>query len=375
MITAIMKKLRSKEINIVLLAFFVFLAKYTYASDIYGTISGNTPVVWNNAIPNSYFGNQAVSPSAWTIAQERTTTEWYPATLDNPSINSVTFVNHSTGESFVTSLQLLGLEYNLGNSASHFTQKDNGSNVGLGVANECSTTSISASISKVAQESSLCVSRVGYLSTRRVEPFKFYRPVFSIPDISNDIFAAPVGSGTYTASVQLSPTFFFASETGTMTYTRIPETLLITIDYNAAILESLTVSGDGYIEPQYDTTTKRISGTTRYDVVLGGTLPAGVVMTFSPATSSYELTNVENSLEKIPYTITCTVGCANPDKVIVQDGVLNSASFPDSEVITVNGVGNNEVIVAYDISYDIDGNSISSGSYQGYFNVTYEVNL
>ncbi|ANP77850.1 MULTISPECIES: hypothetical protein [Vibrio] len=375
MITVITKISLLKRNSLISIALLFTALDSSHAADVYGTITANNSVVWNNAAPNSYFGSEAISPSAWTIAQEQPTAEWYPATMDNQPVNNVSFVNHSTGESFNTSLELLGVEYNLGSSASYFTSKDYGSNVGMGVANECAATNISGSSAKVGQESTLCVSRMGYTATSRIEPFKFYRPAFALPNISNDVFAAPVGSGTFTASINLSPTYFFTSQTGTMTYTRVPETLIITIDYQAAILESLTVLGDGNIEPQYDTATKRISGTTRYDVSLLGTLPTGVIMTFSPTSGDYELTNIDNSLEKIPYTITCAIGCESPDKVIVQDGVLNTASFPDSEVITVNGEGSNKVDVAYDVSFDVDGNALSSGNYQGSFNVVYEVNL
>ncbi|MEZ9043135.1 MULTISPECIES: hypothetical protein [unclassified Vibrio] len=375
MITVITKVSLLKRNSLISIALLFTALDSSHAADVYGTITANNSVVWNNAAPNSYFGSEAISPSAWTIAQEQPTAEWYPATMDNQPVNNVSFVNHSTGESFNTSLELLGVEYNLGSSASYFTSKDYGSNVGMGVANECAATNISGSSAKVGQESTLCVSRMGYTATSRIEPFKFYRPAFALPNISNDVFAAPVGSGTFTASINLSPTYFFTSQTGTMTYTRVPETLIITIDYQAAILESLTVLGDGNIEPQYDTATKRISGTTRYDVSLLGTLPTGVIMTFSPTSGDYELTNIDNSLDKIPYTITCAIGCESPDKVIVQDGVLNTASFPDSEVITVNGEGSNKVDVAYDVSFDVDGNALSSGNYQGSFNVVYEVNL
>ncbi|MEZ8993582.1 hypothetical protein AB4562_22630 [Vibrio sp. 10N.222.54.A1] len=375
MITVITKISLLKRNSLISIALLFTALDSSHAADVYGTITANNSVVWNNAAPNSYFGSEAISPSAWTIAQEQPTAEWYPATMDNQPVNNVSFVNHSTGESFNTSLELLGVEYNLGSSASYFTSKDYGSNVGMGVANECAATNISGSSAKVGQESTLCVSRMGYTATSRIKPFKFYRPAFALPNISNDVFAAPVGSGTFTASINLSPTYFFTSQTGTMTYTRVPETLIITIDYQAAILESLTVLGDGNIEPQYDTATKRISGTTRYDVSLLGTLPTGVIMTFSPTSGDYELTNIDNSLEKIPYTITCAIGCESPDKVIVQDGVLNTASFPDSEVITVNGEGSNKVDVAYDVSFDVDGNALSSGNYQGSFNVVYEVNL
>ncbi|MEZ9620946.1 hypothetical protein AB4561_15140 [Vibrio sp. 10N.222.55.A3] len=375
MITVITKISLLKRNSLISIALLFTALDSSHAADVYGTITANNSVVWNNAASNSYFGSEAISPSAWTIAQEQPTVEWYPATMDNQPVNNVSFVNHSTGESFNTSLELLGVEYNLGSSASYFTSKDYGSNVGMGVANECAATNISGSSAKVGQESTLCVSRMGYTATSRIEPFKFYRPAFALPNISNDVFAAPVGSGTFTASINLSPTYFFTSQTGTMTYTRVPETLIITIDYQAAILESLTVLGDGNIEPQYDTATKRISGTTRYDVSLLGTLPTGVIMTFSPTSGDYELTNIDNLLEKIPYTITCAIGCESPDKVIVHDGVLNTASFPDSEVITVNGEGSNKVDVAYDVSFDVDGNALSSGNYQGSFNVVYEVNL
>lgn len=44
----------------------------SYAAEVYGTITANNPVLWNNAATNSYFGSEAISPSAWTIAQERT---------------------------------------------------------------------------------------------------------------------------------------------------------------------------------------------------------------------------------------------------------------------------------------------------------------
>ncbi|CAH6781510.1 conserved exported hypothetical protein [Vibrio chagasii] len=374
MITVITRKFQLTSNSLLIIA-LVFSIGHCHAAEIYGKVTGDSPVVWNNVITNSFFGNGAISPSAWTIAQERTTSEWYPATMDNQAFQSIQFVNHSTGESFTTNLELLGVEYNLGSSAGDFIQKDFGSNVGVGAANECTGANVSSSTAKVIQESTLCVSRKGYISESRLEPFKFYRPVFSLPNISRDVFDAPVGSGTYTAAVNISPTYFFTSQTGTMTYTRVPETLLITIDYQAAILESLTVLGDGFIEPEYDTATKRITGKTRYDVVLSGTLPTGVIMTFSSTSNDYVLTNIDNSIEKIPYTITCTVGCASAEKIIVQDGALNTASFPNSEVLTVNGDGTNQVNVVYDVSFDIDGDLISSGNYQGAFNVIYEVNL
>ncbi|CAH7046030.1 conserved exported hypothetical protein [Vibrio chagasii] len=375
MTTVTTKKSLFKRSSLLATVLLLAAVNTSYAAEVYGTITANNPVLWNNAATNSYFGSEAISPSAWTIAQERTTAEWYPATMDNQSTNTISFVNHTTGESFTTSLELLGVEYNLGSSASYFTTNDYGSNVGMGVANECAGSNIGGAIARVIQESTLCVSRTGYKSANRVEPFKFFRLAFSLPDISNDIFASPVGTGTYTASINIAPTYFFTSQTGTVTYTRIPETLMITIDYQAAILESLTVLGTGDIEPEYDTATKRISGSTSYDVVLGGTLPTGVVMTFSPTSGDYEMTNTENSLEKIPYSITCTVGCASADKVIVRDGLMNTSSFPDSKVVSVNGVGSNQVNVTYDISFDVDGNSINSGNYQGSFNVVYEVNL
>ncbi|WP_299141285.1 hypothetical protein [uncultured Vibrio sp.] len=376
MITVIIKKSILERNSLIGIVLLLTALSSSHAAEVYGTITANNPVVWNNATPNSYYGSGAISPSAWTLAQEQPTAEWYPATMDNQSVNTISFVNHATSESFTTNLELLGVEYNLGSSASYFTSKDYGSNVGMGVANECAITNITGSSAKVGQESTLCVSRMGYVATSRIEPFKFYRPAFSLPDISNDVFAAPVSSGTYTASITLSPTYFFTSQTGTMTYTRVPETLIITIDYQAAILESLTVLGDGNIEPQYDTSTKRISGTTRYDVSLSGTLPTGVIMTFSATSGDdYDLTNIDNPLDKIPYTITCAIGCASPDKVIVDSGVFNTGSFPESKVITVNAEGSNKVDVAYDVSFDVDGNALSSGNYQGSFNVVYEVNL
>lgn len=375
MTTVTTKKSLFKRSSLLSIVLLLTAVNTSYAAEVYGTITVNNPVVWNNAAANSYFGGEAISPSAWTIAQERATAEWYPATMDNQSTNTISFVNHTTGESFTTSMELLGVEYNLGSSASYFTVNDYGSNVGMGVANECSGSSSGGTIAKVIQESTLCVSQTGYKSASRVDPFKFFRPAFSLPDISNDIFAAPVGTGTYTASINISPTYFFTSQTGTMTYTRIPETLMITIDYQAAILESLTVLGTGIIEPIYDTSTKRISGNTTYDVILTGSLPTGVVMTFSPSTPSYELTNTQNLMDRIYYSITCTVGCSGADQVLVQEGVFNMLSFPDSKVLTVSGVDGNSVFVAYEISFDIDGNTINSGDYQGSFNVVYEVNL
>ena len=108
MTTVTTKKSLFKRSSLLSTVLLLTSVNTSYAAEVYGTITANNPVVWNNAATNSYFGGEAISPSAWTIAQERTTAEWYPATMDNQSTNAIGFVNHTTGESFTTSLELLG---------------------------------------------------------------------------------------------------------------------------------------------------------------------------------------------------------------------------------------------------------------------------
>lgn len=274
-----------------------------------------------------------------------------------------------TGNTFSTSVTWSGVQYNIGSSAHKFS-KTYGSNIGSGIAASCSDLSINIPVSSVSQRNGLCASDEGFKTVgERVTPFKFYRPVFELPNLSVDIQGRP--SGRYSASFEYNPVYFYKSESDVLTYNIDSQIGHITIDYTAAFfVDARKLSGDGIIEAIYDKANQRISGSTDYVIQVEGLFPDGVKMTFQDV--EYKLHSVD-SQSSLDYNVSCSVGCGSLD--IVSDGLLDS-SIVNGEVTTLSKSDSEGVInIHLDIDYDVDADDVTSGEYKGLFDVKFEADL
>ncbi|WP_050918545.1 hypothetical protein [Vibrio campbellii] len=346
------------------------------SAEFLGRLTARGNVIWNNAGPDSSLID-GISPTAWSLSGERATSEWYPGSFDNTEKYLLEFRDFN-GNRFVSEVNLLGISYMLGSSASKFENVNHGSDIAAGYVNTCSTVfdGGGAAFQTVVHEDSGCVSKSGYrsLTNERFEPFKFYRPIISIPNLKSDIESMP--SGVFSASFTTLPLYFFKSETGVLSKTQMLEPIVITIDYTSAELESIEVVGNGAMEAKYDKVTQNISGKTEYRIIMHGSLPKGVIMNFADYNKQYVMRSSDHSKVEIPYSIKCTIGCVNADKTLVSNGEFNISSFPDGDVMSIPALsGTDSVTAVYEISYDVKGEDVISSDYYGQFTVVYEVNL
>lgn len=345
-----------------------------FSADYSGVIRGNRGLVWTNAAYDN--SHNAIFPTAWTLANERTTSEWYPGTFFNEASEVVKFKDFS-GNEFDATIDLVGIEYNLGGSANSFNQVDTSSrNPSFGLYSTCSTTTLTKGSSFVLHKKGGCIGEYGFIGERRIEPFKFYRPGINLPDLEEKIKGLP--SGRYTANVFLTPFYLYKSESGVMSQTQMLEPITILVDYVAAELESVyIVSGDGVIEPKYDKVNHTVSGETYYEVGLLGNLPTGAVMKFVDFESDFNMISQVDNNEKLPFSFSCVQGCnIDASQNIILDGKFNRSLFPNGEIlIPSNGSNTNYILTKYRIHYDISEDKVISSSYHGVINLIYEVNL
>lgn len=359
-----------------IITFFVLVMIQSpcFAADYSGVLRGNRGIVWQNAVYNHSI--DALVPTVWSLAHERTTTEWYPGTFLNASSQLVTFRNFS-GDEFNATVEFKGMEYNLGSSQNSFNEIDvSKENPSLGLYSLCPTTNITAHSSFVSHRNDGCIGDNGFISDVRIEPFKFYRPGINLPDIEDKIQDLP--SGRYVATLFSTPFYLYKSQSDVLSQTQLSEPIIISIDYVAAELESVTiVSGDGVIEPRYDKLNKSVSGETYYEVELRGNLPAGAIMKFVDFENNFYMASQIDNNQQLPYSFTCVQGCSdNKTQDIILNGKFNRSQFPSGEVlVSSEGSNINSILTKYRIYYDAQENDVITSSYMGSINIIYEVNI
>ncbi|MGR5445579.1 hypothetical protein ACPV47_11815 [Vibrio jasicida] len=367
-----------KQVTKGVLLSVLLLPSFSQAAEFHGRLGAQGKVNWTNAATDPYYG-EGISPTAWSLANERATSEWYPGTFANKMSYDITFSDFA-GNEFTTTLDLFAMSYLLGSSSNYFVGTGSGGGaIAPGYLPECSIVVADRNVLSVVEHfpANGCVSSAGFVTrnNERAEPFKFYRPTIDLYTLAEDIQGQP--TGRYTASTTLYPIYFYVSESGVLTKTQMIEPIIITIDYVPAELAAVNlVSGDGVMEPVYNKADKRISGQTEYEVEMLGTLPNGAIMNFTEYNQTYEMVSSTEASVKVPYSITCIQGCESADKEIVKDGVFNTASFANGNVISESTPdGGNSVRAKYQISYDVSGDDVISSDYSGQFTVMYEVNL
>ncbi|HIF9079027.1 TPA: hypothetical protein ACX6NV_003945 [Photobacterium damselae] len=159
-------------------------------------------------------------------------------------------------------------------------------------------------------------------------PITHYRPIMKNIDTNVWIKAfrdAKLPKGRYQGLMNITvPYDYYRSGT------RIRNTLLLTsriiVDYEPAVLNTISVEGDGLIDPIYHFP-NTVSGKTDYVVNASGYFPNGVLMGLKPPIGGspfYEMTG-KNPGESIKYDVTCRSGCSGKNQIIVNgQGRINT---------------------------------------------------
>ncbi|OEF22524.1 hypothetical protein [Aliivibrio logei] len=324
------------------IVFFSFSSFFVHAAfDLKGEVTGGN-LRWDNVTKS---GSDMV-PSMWeTPSSLQTTTSWIPATFSIAPVNSIILTGDGGDTSAAIDISVTGMQYNT--TGINFSESSNT----LGGA--CSVDNVSLPIITVQGDS--CVSSSTLTSTTSIAPFVFFRPVFSIGDA--EIIGALSGlpEGIYSGMVPINIRYYYESFGGAITYRNVNEVIMFSIEYSPVEISSVNVIGDGVMSPVYDTTTKRISSETDYDITVNGYFNNGIVLTMP--IKDYELINSTDATVKIPYSITCQE-CSDLN-LVDDDGVLVN------EVTSIGQGTGNQTSIPFTLSfkYDVKGDSLLSGDY------------
>lgn len=335
-----------------LLAFPAFIAQ---ANTLNGKITGGD-LQWANAMPEGEF----LTLSTWQpIANMPTTVEWVPGTFTSALPEQMT-LNGTSGEVTVP-IKVVGLSYNIGGNEIPTESAEN--NI---AATSCSQYQNYGSVISLADSTTnQCVYPYSLVQNGNFTPFYFVRPIVSIDDTAFVEAFADVDSGNYSGSITLPMGYYYKTGSGVQTYRLFSMSFSIGINYISSFLSDVEIDGDGFIEPEYNTTERTVSGTTRFDVTALGSFSNGLSVEFPQET--FELTHSQFDVS-IPLNITCDL-CN--DVEIAQNGERLV-----SDTVIDTGASSNEILFSFDVGYDnISAEDIESGAYSGDIVVIFKENL
>lgn len=312
-----MKQRNKVAAKLLVLTLLCLPATHVLAASLNGVLQGseqNATIDWLNGI------NQAgyITTSYWPFAPlQQPTDKWVPALVTQGAPSQVTLTNGK--QSITSTINILGLEYNLGSAAGKFDDMAVPASVG---AKRCDTITTSQTTRLLGAANSSCVGDRMYItrSGQSVTPFQFIRPIFKLDNLLNDFVDSDVGSGTYRGNISFTSRFLFASANGLLTYRNIPISLGFSIRYKREYITEIVVSGGDYIKPMYDTDENIVSGANTYNVDVKGLFTDGLQLTFdnSAGDNGYYL-KADKGDTRIPYSIFCRE-CSEP--AVVDQGDL-----------------------------------------------------
>lgn len=266
---------------------------------------------WSWISANSASGH--VVPSLWDIPLNLPVAEQVIPGAPKTNISSIQLTG--PGGSVNVPISLAGMEYRLSRTGWSQSYPDN--------------TAITQVNGNQVLVLGLGVGTTGIkFSPDAISPFTHYRPIMK--DIDTNAWTkafrdAKLTKGQYQGIVNMTvPYDYFRGGI------RIRNTLLLTnhivVDYEPAILNTISVEGDGLINPIYHFP-NTVSGKTEYVVNASGYFPNGILMGLKPplsGTSFYEMKG-KNPSEAIKYDVSCVSGCSGKNQIIVNgQGRINT---------------------------------------------------
>ncbi len=274
---------------------------------IRGEVRGQN-VYWDNALT---IASQQMVPSFWQHSSNLpTTNSWLPGGLAQQPATSITL--QSAGNSVTIPVQFLGFEYNTGSATPTVGDAWSG--------DKCSSNNHNGTLIKVTGGFNCFLDyRLDYSFS--VTPFTFIRPVFYINPV--DVLAAFSGkaAGSYVGYSQLTSLYNYRHNT-VESRQYLNHTFGVELDYQPAVINSVTVTGDNQLATHYDLKNQLVSASSRFNIVASGHFTDGLTVNLIAHRTDYLLYGP--SLTEIPYSVDC-VGCQT--KSLVSGGnVMNLSS-------------------------------------------------
>ncbi|HGS4463342.1 TPA: hypothetical protein ACMDOB_003213 [Vibrio metschnikovii] len=333
--------------NIILLS-CIFLPFFTQAAAMRGTITGNK-VDWIGTMKLSV-GN-LYAPTGWDIIHNLEATQhWRPATHAAATPGQLNLSGPSGSVS--TDIKVVGLEYNMGNLKPNQT----------GNAGSCEVLSMSDSTVALLGES--CRSNLEFTYTSKANPFYFIRPIVQVNESELLSNFKGMDMGKYIGSISLIARYEYYTSSGALTYRNVPYAFEVELDYQPSYLTSVTVLGNGVIEPVYNTQEHTVSGSTRFNVNASGYFNNGIELRF--INRDYILAGPS----KIPYSIQCQGACSATS--IVKEGVL----LHESVVVSEGQRNMRNIDFLLDVGYEnVHKDQVETGIYNDTITIVFEENL
>ncbi|WP_217520379.1 hypothetical protein [Vibrio metschnikovii] len=333
--------------NFIILS-YIILPFFSHAAAMRGSIIGNK-VDWIGAIKIS--GSNLYAPTGWDIINNLEATDhWIPAT--HTGVTSMQLNLYGPNRVVTTAIKVVGLEYNMG------SLKPNQS----GSSGNCSVLSMTDSTVALLGES--CRSNLDFTYSSRANPFYFTRPIIEINEVDLLSDFNGVEMGKYNGSISLVGRYEYYTASGTLTYRNVPYTFEIELDYQPSYLTSVTILGDGVINPVYNIQEHTVSGSTSFNIDANGYFNNGIKLSF------FNRDYILDGPTKIPYSIKCRGACSANN--IVNDGLLVNESI----IISEGEINIKNINFLLDIGYErIYKDQVETGNYNDVITIIFEENL
>lgn len=306
------------------------------------TATGLTPAVWD--LPLSLPSAENVTPGGPFSASERT------------------LVLSGAGTTVSVPLTIEGMSYRLTSNAS----------VLMGAGSASTTISGNNAVVMGAGGGNTTVT-LSTLST----PFSHYRPMIKSIDASVWLAAfkaAGAGNGVYQGVINYSIPYDYTRDNVLVRYI-VPATLVVSLGYNPAQLNTVNVTGSEIIQLQYYGYPERlVRGSTQYTINATGLFPNGVMMGLKGLTPHYQLLSNSSSPQiGIDYSVECTNGCDGPTHIIT-DGAPNIDSFANR--LTIRSANNTSAQAIITVSFsDKKLSELEGDVYTGTFVLLFEAGM
>jgi hypothetical protein len=338
-------------VRIFFLMFLCSQCSLAHAFTLNGNIA-NGQLTWDNIVLSH--GQKTLS--TWTAQSGLApTNKWRPGFMASPQpLTDMVLSNGSNSVSF--EIILVGVEYNTGGN-----NVDN--TVGTSVAKPCDNNIVTGNVIQLVGSWDCSYNNIINYNSYKA-PFFFLRPLFKVDDSNLVKRFEGKQEGLYRGTFPLTIRYFYYSATGSLTYRDLRQTFSVQVYFKPSYISSVTLNGNGVLEPVYDRKAKTVSAKASFQVNAVGHFEKGMKMLLQQR--EYSLRSTTNS-KKIPYSISCN-GSACSDFELVRKGHLDKPS-------TILSPGNNKSSITYglDILYsDVSANSIDSGSYTDNFSVLFE---
>ncbi|WP_309038674.1 hypothetical protein [Pseudoalteromonas haloplanktis] len=346
----------------------LFFANSVAAFTANYTLTGET-LVAHNVVP---YSNGISVLSDWKPVSGISPTQQWQAGQISSSVSELRLTNtQDATKSFVLTLNLKGVSYN---AVDNFESVS--TNTIYSAGSPCDNTIPTGNIFDVMQSNSTtlypmpeCISSYSVSSTLSKQPFYFVRPIFDIPEDALkqalSVSATPsMPEGTYTGSIPIAIKYYYKTSAGVTTYRIIRDQFSVQINYIPSYLTSVTIAGDGILDPVYDTSAHTVTSSVSsgiFTVTAQGMFANGLRMLFD---ESHKYVMTSDDGVELPYSLKCST--CQPTQ-IVSSGVLQETA------IIAPGENVSQIIYDLQFSYhNISVTDVETGKYTDQVTIIFE---